>query len=493
MGHRNPFRISIDDSTGWVYWGDVGPGTPNGWDEFNQAQGPGFYGWPLFTGYNEAYPGYYVYGLEATPPDSTAPLNVSPHNTGAQGLPPAQPAWIQYFYGTSEEYPELGAGGLNPMAGPIFHYDAENAHARALPRYYDNKVMIYEWMRNWVKVVTLNEDGSVLKIDPFLPGLDYIRPMDIEVGPHGHLYIAEWGDEFWGSNANAQLVRLDYHGGLSRPAVPMIPSRIQKNAITISWPPAGGIFDFESDIPYEINVSDQAIADETIVQTFTGFDTSPYPLESFRGSHGSFVITHAYTHYPNIHYVDRFAAVEACLNGLCDRVRLQPRTKEAEHSSGSRNTTRKTYSTHPASEHWGGTALTAMQISAASVLEYAPINLHGIDSLTIRFRATAPGIMRLRRHRTTLLTLIEVDPEAGRPARPHQADYLDSSPSDPAEFRQLEEGAYDRWREVTVPVKDPGDTFTLVIDFETEAEKVFLELDWIRFHGEGVHSSPSQF
>ena len=493
MGHRNPFRISIDDSTGWVYWGDVGPGTPGGWDEFNQAQAPGFYGWPLFTGRNNAYPDYYVYGVEREEPDAPAPVNRSPYNTGAQSLPPAQPAWIEYFYGTSDEYPELGAGGLNPMAGPTFHFDAATALPTALPSYYDNKVMIYEWMRNWVQVVTVDEDGSIVKIDPFLPGFDYISPMDVEVGPHGRLYIAEWGDEFWGSNRNAQLVRLDYHGGLIRPAVPMTMGRGNLGAVHVAWPLDGGIFDFGQPLRYEVEVSDQAVADETVVRTFTGFDTSAYPLEEFQGTRGSFVVTHRYTHSPDVHYMDRFARIEACLRGLCDRVRLQPRTKEAEHTSGGSNATRKTYSARPASEHWGRTALTVMELNAESVLEYGPLNLRDIDSLTVRFRATAPGTMRLRRHRTTHLVTLDLGPDAGVAARPHQADYLDSVPPDDFGLNQLEDGAYDRWRELTVPISDPGDTFTLIVDFSSDQERTFLELDWIRFHGNGVMRQTTDF
>ena len=150
MGHRNPFRISIDDSTGWVYWGDVGPGLVDGWDEFNQAQEPGFYGWPLFTGYNDPYPHYHLAEKEYMEPSVAAPLNESEYNTGVRELHEALPAWIRYYYGPSEEYPELGAGGLNPMAGPTFHFDEVNAFDTALPPYYNGKVMIYEWMRNWI-------------------------------------------------------------------------------------------------------------------------------------------------------------------------------------------------------------------------------------------------------------------------------------------------------------------------------------------------------
>ncbi|MBK8634014.1 MAG: PQQ-dependent sugar dehydrogenase [Saprospiraceae bacterium] len=69
MGMRNPYRISIDQKTGFVYWGDVGPDAskdsvglgPNGHDEVNQMRKPGFFGWPYFVGNN--FP-YYEYDFE---------------------------------------------------------------------------------------------------------------------------------------------------------------------------------------------------------------------------------------------------------------------------------------------------------------------------------------------------------------------------------------------------------------------------------------------
>ena len=486
MGHRNPFRISIDDSTGWVYWGDVGPGLASGWDEFNQAQGPGFYGWPLFTGYNDVYPDYHVGGQSHVTPDADRPVNDSPHNTGVRELPPAQPAWIKYFYGMSEEYPELGAGGLNPMAGPTFHFDASTAFPTALPPYYDNKVMIYEWMRNWVQVVTLNPNGSVLKIDPFLPGNDYIRPMDIEVGPHGRLFILEWGDEFWGSNPNAQLVRLDYYG--SNPERPKPPAAPPSGMpVTVMWPPYGGIFDFDAAIAYSTEVEDQALADQVRVQTYTGFDTSPIPLEKLKGLSGTLSISKAFTHSPDVHYSDRFAVVEACLERACSRVKLQPRHKEAEHVSNAAKSTRKTYSARPASEHWGGTALSVMPVESGSILAYGPVNLNGITGMTLRFRATEVGQVNvLAPGYDVELAVIDVGPEAGAAVTPHQADYLASVPSDAPGLGLLEEGAYENWREISVDLAEFEGLFTLALGFASEAESTFLELDWIRFEGPGI-------
>ncbi len=55
MGVRNPFRMSVDPKTGFLYWGDVGPDTQVraeegtlSYDEINQARGPGFFWLSLF-------------------------------------------------------------------------------------------------------------------------------------------------------------------------------------------------------------------------------------------------------------------------------------------------------------------------------------------------------------------------------------------------------------------------------------------------------------
>ncbi|MEJ2882430.1 PQQ-dependent sugar dehydrogenase, partial [Pedobacter sp. GR22-6] len=63
MGNRNPWRLTIDSRTNWLYWGEVGPDGANGsesrgprsYDEFNIAKKAGNYGWPYFIGDNQAY------------------------------------------------------------------------------------------------------------------------------------------------------------------------------------------------------------------------------------------------------------------------------------------------------------------------------------------------------------------------------------------------------------------------------------------------------
>jgi glucose/arabinose dehydrogenase len=219
MGNRNPFRISVDSETGWLYWGEVGPDAngasptrgPMGHDEFNQARGPGNYGWPYFVANNQPYNDYnFATGTSGPLFNPAAPINNSPNNTGAQQLPAAKGAWIWYPYAGSTTFPELGAGGRTAMAGPVYHYNPQTALPNALPGYYDDTLFIYEWSRNWIKEVKIDQSGNVLKINPFLPNLTFQRPMDMKIGPDGVMYMIEWGSGFGGGNSDSQLIRIDY-------------------------------------------------------------------------------------------------------------------------------------------------------------------------------------------------------------------------------------------------------------------------------------------
>ncbi|MBD0296733.1 MAG: ThuA domain-containing protein, partial [Flavisolibacter sp.] len=98
MGNRNPYRISIDKHTGFLYWGEVGPDAnndsldtrgPRGYDEVNQARKAGYFGWPLFVGNNYPYHEHNYATNENSPPvDPARPINASRNNSGLQQLPP---------------------------------------------------------------------------------------------------------------------------------------------------------------------------------------------------------------------------------------------------------------------------------------------------------------------------------------------------------------------------------------------------------------------
>jgi cytochrome c len=261
-GTRNAFRISVDQHTGILYWGDVGPDAggldpkkgPGGFDEVMQAKKAGFFGWPYSRGDNKPYAkidfaaraqyakdkGAYdrtvkeakdkgvLPPTDLKPPESYLagepvffdpknPVNNSPNNTGLKKLPPAQPAFIWYPSGGSTRFPVVnGGGGRTAMAGPVYYFDPKNPSKTKLPKEYDHTLFIYEWSRNWIIAVHLDEndriaknaDGS-LRMERMFKNMTFKRPMDMELGPDGCLYVIEYGTA-WGNNRDSQIVRLEY-------------------------------------------------------------------------------------------------------------------------------------------------------------------------------------------------------------------------------------------------------------------------------------------
>jgi len=251
---------------------------PGGFDAVMQAKKPGFFGWPYSRGDNKPYvkqdfaaragyqklktaydkakadsakalatydklvkelaakndptaivpakpalftekpPVSYLAG-DATFFDPLQPVNNSPNNTGVKNLPPTQPAFIWYPGSASVRFPVVnGGGGRTAMAGPVYYYDEKNPSKTKLPKEYDHTLFIYEWSRNWIIAVHLDEneniaknaDGS-LRMERIAKNMTFKRPMDMELGPDGCLYIAEFGTG-WGNNKDTQIVRLEYTG-----------------------------------------------------------------------------------------------------------------------------------------------------------------------------------------------------------------------------------------------------------------------------------------
>ncbi|MEM9917205.1 MAG: ThuA domain-containing protein [Bacteroidota bacterium] len=229
MGCRNPFRHAIDHRTGNLFWGDVGPDSgkdkedrgPKGIDEVNIAKGPGNWGWPYSRGNNQAYHRY-NFETKASGPffDPDNPINESPNNTGLRELPPANKSLIWYSYDESKEFPWVGVGGKNPMAGPIYYSD-QFSDAKRFPDYFDGKLLIYEWMRNWIYVVKMDSTGQMLRVDPFMANESFSRPMDMVFGPDGALYVLEYGQKWFSANLDARLNKIEFVRG-NRVPIPKI-------------------------------------------------------------------------------------------------------------------------------------------------------------------------------------------------------------------------------------------------------------------------------
>ena len=149
--------------------------------------------------------------------DPNLPINNSPNNTGKKRLPPAQKAFIWYPYDRSEEFPLVGKGGRNAMAGPVFYADMFTNASSRFPDYYEGKLFIYDFMRDWMLAVSMDEAGNYQEMEYFLPNFKLSSPMDMEFGPDGALYIVEYGTRWFAKNADARLIRIDYSEGNRAP------------------------------------------------------------------------------------------------------------------------------------------------------------------------------------------------------------------------------------------------------------------------------------
>jgi cytochrome c len=228
MGDRNPYRITVDKKTGYLYWGEVGPDAnqdsletrgPRGYDEFNQARKAGYFGWPLFVGNNYPYhPHDYNTNVNGAPYDPARPVNLSKNNTGLKELPPVQPAFIWYPYAESPDFPQLGSGGRCAMGGPVFRSEDYPKETR-LPDDFDGKLFIYDFTRTWFKVVTMKPNGDFENIQPFMEHTKFNSPIDAELGPDGKLYILEYGNGWFKKNPDGGIFRIDFNPGNVAPKI----------------------------------------------------------------------------------------------------------------------------------------------------------------------------------------------------------------------------------------------------------------------------------
>jgi cytochrome c len=217
MGCRNPFRFTIDEKTGWLIWGDVGPDAqaadpkrgPAGFDEFNLAKQAGNFGWPYFAADNKPYVQYDFATHESGAAfDPAHPVNDSLNNTGIRDLPPAQPAFIWYPPGPSARFPEVGSGARSAMAGSIYHFDEKLDSRRKFSREHDGALFIFDWERSWIGEARLDAEGRLQKLDTFVPDIKIKRPISMAFGPDGALYVIQWGSA-WYNNKDSELARIE--------------------------------------------------------------------------------------------------------------------------------------------------------------------------------------------------------------------------------------------------------------------------------------------
>lgn len=224
MGTRNPYTIGFDTVTGHLYYGDVGPDAhadaergSRGYDEINRVTEAGNFGWPFFVGDNSPYrklePETGELGKLYNP---QRPVNSSPRNTGANVLPPAQPALVWYPYTLSEKFPALGQGGRNALSGGVYRRPKNAGATVAWPDYFEGKLIIGDFIRRQLNIVTIDQAGRAERVETVAESAPLNSPLDLGFGPDGALYVLNYGSAWYSANNDSGLIRLEYQGAGNR-------------------------------------------------------------------------------------------------------------------------------------------------------------------------------------------------------------------------------------------------------------------------------------
>ncbi len=251
MGLRNPFRFAINRKNDDVYLGDYSPDAqtanpdrgPAGQGRWMLIKRPGNYGWPFCATPDLPYVDYDF--ATATPGEDfncNKPVNDSRYNTGLRTLPQVVQPDVWYTYSESALFPELGTGGIGPMGGPAYDFDAQNRSVFRWPSYYNGVPLFYEWTRDYVKEFRLNRpNGGRLDEIRDVPLAGMVdNPMDMEFGPEGALYVLNYGDGFFSENPDADLARIDFVRGNHTPVVKVAATPSAGRApLTVAFSSAG--------------------------------------------------------------------------------------------------------------------------------------------------------------------------------------------------------------------------------------------------------------
>jgi cytochrome c len=225
MGVRNPFSLSVDPKTGWLWEGEVGtdvtaPSADKGavgYDEVNLLTKAAHMGYPFVNGPNDPFMNYdYVNNKALGLFDPDHLVNNSKFNTGLVDLAPAGkplPAlvyWtVQNKYSTAYPY---GDGRTAAMVGPTYRFNPALSNSTKLPAWLDGKLVFWDHEREAIHILTLTADQKVASIADFMTDVKWSGIVDIQQTTGGSLVVAEYGHGFYTANPTAKISRIDYVG-----------------------------------------------------------------------------------------------------------------------------------------------------------------------------------------------------------------------------------------------------------------------------------------
>src|SRR5690606_15551451 len=80
------------------------------------------------------------------------------------------------------------------------------------------KLIIGDFMRSWIKVVTLDEHDNVVKIEDLAPAVEFAGPLDLKITADGRLWVLEYGTQWWAGGKEAKLSVIEYDADAELPA-----------------------------------------------------------------------------------------------------------------------------------------------------------------------------------------------------------------------------------------------------------------------------------
>ncbi|MDB5104416.1 MAG: carbohydrate-binding protein [Fibrobacteres bacterium] len=190
MGTRNPYSLTMDPVRKVITWGDIGPDGKGVTEEHNLTGKPGNFGYPYFAGNNI---------LLAGTGTAAAPVNNNTKGAGLVNLPPAQPAINSYIQEAA-------------ITGPIYRYDGHSKSTVKLPPHFDGAWFVTDFQTGYMDTISLNKEGTAKTAqNRIFSTMHFDRPIDLQVGPDGALYIMNYAGWF-GPATTTGIQRIEYSG-----------------------------------------------------------------------------------------------------------------------------------------------------------------------------------------------------------------------------------------------------------------------------------------
>ena len=180
-GFRNPFRFTIDPTTGQVYVGDVGW---TQWEEVNVGQPGDNFGWPYYEGGN----------------------GVSLQTTHYENLSAAQA-----FYASGEPVTAALLGLNHAIDGIDAIVMGDIYDGNVYSSQYQGDLIISELGPGIVRNISFHGDRSIASVETFAVGASIVVQM--QTGPDGHLYFVDLDDGVVGRWVESQQAQSGGGGG----------------------------------------------------------------------------------------------------------------------------------------------------------------------------------------------------------------------------------------------------------------------------------------